>query len=82
MKRFFYSDFIEIISTIINVAADSSPNPLDPDFKQFLADFYTEAIAGILVDWAIDRPIKDKEKIIDYLTKIMKTSLECLKEAK
>lgn len=75
MKRFFRSDFISIISELINRADEKSTKPLDPDFKEFLAEFYTEALAGMLVDWAKNRHIKDKEKIIKYLTAIMETCL-------
>ncbi|MDC7286464.1 TetR/AcrR family transcriptional regulator [Blautia schinkii] len=75
MKRFFYSDFIEITSTLINSADEKSSKPLDPDFKKFLAEFYTEALAGILVNWATDRQVRDKEKTISYLTTIIHTGL-------
>ncbi len=62
MKRFFYSDFIDIISTIINEADKTRERHLDPEFKNFLANFYTEALAGTLLDWAKEKNGRNKEK--------------------
>lgn len=75
MKRFFYSDFIAITSSLINNADEKAQKHLEPEFKDFLANFYTEALAGTLVDWAREKHIKDKEKIILYLKTIIETSL-------
>ena len=78
MKRFFYSDFFTIISTLFDKADQNSSKPLDSDFKDFLTKFFTEAIAGILVDWVEDRESRDREKIIAYLTQIIQSSLSLL----
>lgn len=75
MKRFFYSDLIAITSTVINSADEKSQKHLEPEFKNFLANFYTEALAGTLVDWVRQKQIKDKEKIILYMKTIIETSL-------
>lgn len=75
MKRFFYSDFIAITSSLINTADEKSHKNLDPEFKEFLANFYTEALAGTLVDWTNEKHIRDKEKTIHYLKTIIETSL-------
>ena len=79
MKRFFYSDFIEITSSIINRADEMASTKLDPDFKQFLAEFYSEAIAGTLVNWVKTRHTKDKEKTIKYCIIILQTCLSNFK---
>lgn len=75
MKHFFHSDFIAIISTLIDQADEKASKHLDPEFKKFLANFYTEALAGTLVDWARDKHARDKEKTIHYLITIIQTSL-------
>ena len=75
MKRFFYSDFITVTSTLINHADEKSNKHLDPEFKEFLAKFYTEALAGTLVDWAREKHSRDKEKTILYLKTIIQTGL-------
>lgn len=75
MKRFFYSDLIEITSSVINSADEKSKKHLEPEFKAFLASFYTEALAGTLVDWVKEKQTKDKETIILYLKTIIETNL-------
>ncbi len=75
MKRFFYSDLIAITSSVINSADEKSQKNLEPEFKDFLAHFYTESLAGILVNWVKEKPMKDREKIVLYLKTIIETSL-------
>ena len=75
MKRFFYSDLIAITSTVINSADEKSEKHLESEFKDFLANFYTEALAGTLVDWIREKQMKDKEKVILYLKTIIETNL-------
>lgn len=75
MKRFFYNDFIEITSTLINDADKRAKKHLEPEFKAFLADFYTEALAGTLVNWVKEKHIGDKEKMIQYLKAVIESSL-------
>ena len=48
---------------------------LKPDFIDFLADFYTEALAGTLINWAKNHLSLDKEKTISYLKQIIQISL-------
>jgi len=75
MKRFFYSDFITIVSTVINNADKKTNTYLESDFKDFLADFYTEALAGTLINWAKNHLSLDKEKTISYLKQIIQINL-------
>lgn len=79
MKRFFYSDFISITSAFIEKAQKNASVPIDPDFMAFLAEFYTEALAGIMVNWVTERHMHDQEKTVRYLTKIIETSLNNIK---
>ncbi len=50
-------------------------NILNLSLRISLQTFYTEALAGTLVDWAREKHTKDKEKIILYLKTIIETSL-------
>lgn len=76
MKRFFYSDFIEMVSTIIDTAEKESGKHLDHEYKKFLCNFYTEALAGILIDWIKNREIRNRTQVIDYISKTLKASLQ------
>lgn len=75
MKRFFYADFIELVSSIIDRAEQESGLALNQDFKRFLSSFYTEALAGMLIDWIKDRNIRNRNQTIEYLSVILKYSI-------
>lgn len=75
MKRFFYSDFISITESIIINAEKEQGISLDSDYKNFLINFYTEAIAGILIDWTKNRTERNREKMVEYISNTIKNSL-------
>ncbi|MGN0986091.1 MAG: TetR/AcrR family transcriptional regulator C-terminal domain-containing protein [Candidatus Enterenecus sp.] len=75
MKRFLYADFIELVNSIIQRAETDRGVTLDPDYKQFLAQFYTEALAGMLVSWIRSRDALDREKVVEYLSRTFRKSL-------
>lgn len=75
MKRFFYADFIELITSIIDSAEKETDRFLSEDYKKFICSFYTEALAGMLIDWVKNHKTRNREQVIEYLVKTMKTSL-------
>ena len=75
MKRFFYADFIGIIQTLIDGTEKDMNLSVATDFKEFLGNLYTEALAGVLIDWVKDRKKYNREKVLQYLSLIMRTSL-------
>ena len=77
MKRFFYTDFLGITQSLIDAAESEFEKKIDPDFKEYVLKFYTEALSGMLIDWVKEKD--DKEKTIRYLTVIIKTELESMK---
>ena len=76
MKNFFSSDFRGIIYGVITDAEKNFEVKLDADYKKFLTNFYTEAFAGMLIDWIKDREFTDKEKTVEYVTKTVKSTIE------
>lgn len=75
LKRFFYQDFIGIVEKIISDCAYDLDVDLSPDFKQFLCDFYTEAVAGMLIDLFQNPEKCDRAKMYDYFSVILESSL-------
>ncbi|MGN0156116.1 MAG: TetR/AcrR family transcriptional regulator C-terminal domain-containing protein [Lachnospiraceae bacterium] len=67
LKRFFYHDFISLTSSLIEKIEQECGKSLDPDYKQFLCNFYTEGITGMLIDWVKEPGNRDREKIIQYM---------------
>lgn len=78
MKRFFYADFIELVSSIINRTEQENKITLNQDFKNFLCEFYTEALAGILIDWIKNRNIRNRKETINYISFILKSSITAI----
>lgn len=75
MKRFFFTDFSELVFSLIDSAEKETGKPLSAEYKNFLCFFYTEALAGILIDWVKNRKDQDRQKVIEYLVKTMRDSL-------
>jgi len=78
MKRFFYTDFVGVVTAVINEAQEKMNLKTDPEFKMYAAKFYTEAIAGMLLDWVKEKDKSDREQIVRYLTKIIETALQSM----
>ena len=75
MKRFFYADFIGIIQTMVDGMEKELDVSAPTDCKDFLCNFYTEALAGALIEWVKDRSKYSREQVLTYLTMIARTSL-------
>lgn len=75
MKKFFYQDFIGIFQVIINSTKKELDISIDPQFEQFLCDFYTEALASCLINLFSKRKKYDKNQIMNYLILIFHSSI-------
>lgn len=78
MKRFFYADFMGVVSSVLDAAEAKFEKKIEPDFKEYIAKFYTEALSGMLIDWVKDKDNRDREKTVGYITTIIKCALERL----
>lgn len=78
MKRFFYMDFIEIITSVINEAETQAHISIEPEFKAYAAKFYTEALAGMLIDWAKNNRKENPEQIVRFLTYLVSAAVESM----
>lgn len=82
IKRFFHNDLFSVIYGAIGNGEASLCVTLDPQFKQFLAEFYTEASAGMLIEWTKNRFSQDKETVIQNIVSIFKISLPAIVKEK
>lgn len=75
MMQFFYSDFIGIIRTVIdNVVSEEHLEPPE-DYEEFICDFYTQAMSGILINWLQGKSVCSPKKTVKYLSNILRVSL-------
>lgn len=75
MRRFFYADFIHVVSSVIDRAEDALGVRVGEDFKRFLADFYAEAMAGNLISMFHGELPYTRETIVSNLLLILKSSV-------
>ena len=60
IKRFFYNDLFSVLDGAISQGETELGVRLDPGFKKYLATFYTEASAGLLMEWIKSRDAYEK----------------------
>ncbi len=79
MKRFFYNDFSSIVRSMVEDCEAKNGLSITDDFKEFLCDFLTEAVAGMLVNGFKNRvilenadPLSNISVMIDSLPDILK----------
>lgn len=75
MKRFLYNDFINITTEIIEESEDLLQLYLDDSFKHFLAEFYTGALASIIIEWLKNPGTYDREELADNIFLVFRESL-------
>lgn len=73
LKRFFCKDFIGITESIIKNAEEETQIDLPDNFKAFLSTFYTEAIAGILLEWITHQEQQSKEELVSYISIVFRS---------
>ncbi len=75
LKRFFYIDFSEMVFCIMHIVENETGKVLDGEYKNFLCDFYTEALVGILVEWIKKHEADKRMQVIEYISVTIKSSL-------
>lgn len=82
LKRFFHNDLFSVIYGAIENGEGKLHVQLEPQFKQFLAEFYTEASAAMLIEWTKNRVSQEKETVIQNIVSIFKISLPAIVKEK
>ena len=75
LKRFFYSDFLDISRTVIEEAEAVEGVRLEDGYREFLCAFYTNAVSGMLTDWVRYRDKRERETVARYLSTAIIDSL-------
>lgn len=75
LRRFLFADCHEITISIINYAEKEVGKNLEPEYKEFLGLFYSEAIAGIIIDRIKNPNGRNRETGIQYISNTIIESL-------
>ena len=81
IKRFFYTDLFSVIRRTIERGEQELKVTLDPQFKSFLAAFYAEASAGLMLEWIRHRMTQDKEMVLRNLLSVFRASIPAVLRA-
>ncbi len=81
LKRFFYNDFVSLSRQVIVEAERQSGLAVTEEFKDFLCDFITEAIAGLLVNSFRSKDGLQQDRVIANLTVILGSLPDMLRRA-
>ena len=76
LKRFLNHDFQNIVMSIVEQIERKENVHSDPDAKKIICNFYTEGMAGELVDLLKSRDAAQDEKSIRCISLVVRTSLE------
>ena len=82
IKSFFYDDLFSVMYGVIEQGEENLKVKIDRQFKDFLAAFYTEASAGLLMEWAKNPMTREKETVLQNLLAIYRISLPAVLSAK
>lgn len=75
MKRFFHSDFYNLIFSIIEEVEKEKNSFLPKNLKDYTADFYTNALVGVLIDYFQHQNKSNQIELTENTLFILKTSL-------
>ena len=68
MKQFFSDDLKDVVKMIIDASEKELNLKVNDDFKKYLCNFYTEAIAGNLLAYFKNKETIDRNKIVNYIS--------------
>lgn len=75
MKRFFYTDLIDVTRATINSVEAGLGITVDSQFKEMLASFNAEAMGGLLINYFKEGQQYDRDTMIRNLVFILKKSV-------
>ena len=74
LSRFFYADFMGIADSVIRGMEEKYHHPLSDAYRSFLAEFYCEAISGMIVSWIRNRKGEDRAFAQESIITILRDS--------
>lgn len=75
LKRFFQTDFRDIVVDLIGRAESRTGVALEEDYRAFLIQFYIEALSGMLIQWIQHRDAYDRDRVAGFTVRTIRDSL-------
>ncbi|MGN0314248.1 MAG: hypothetical protein ACI4EG_05605 [Fusicatenibacter sp.] len=64
-----------VVRSIVDSVAEEIGAVVEDDFKDFLTIFYTEALAGMLINYFRGSERRGRQELIDYILLILKNAI-------
>lgn len=78
LKRFFYKDFNGIVVSTFNSIEKSANKKIEPDYKEFLGHFCTEAVAGMFMRYVQNPKERNRAKALMYFSRVFENVIKHL----
>ena len=75
LKRFICQDFIGIVEIFIRNTENTLHATIPDDFREFLCSFYTEGLAGMIINHFQNPDIFKKEQLTEYVSLMIEHSI-------
>lgn len=76
LRRFFAADCSSIMRSLIDKAETMQGIVLAPTFKDFLCGFFTEAMAGTLIEWVEHRrTAENPQQTVEYTSLVFRSAI-------
>ena len=75
LHRFFFKDFMGIADSVLRGMEEKYWQKLPDEYRSFMAEFYCEAIVGMIVSWIRNRKCRDRDFIQESIISILRDSL-------
>lgn len=78
MKHILKKDFIEVVTSVVEGFEHELNIALAPDYKAFVCEFYTEAMASTLVSMFANPGARSSDTLVSYVSTILKVSIPAI----
>lgn len=78
LKRFLYKDFIELMEKIIRDCELKHNVTVSDSFRNFVCNFYTEAVAGMIINLFQNPSAYDRNELFEHFSVVLYNSLPAL----
>lgn len=80
LKSFFYDDFVRITKDFVESFAERTGKDRDSDgrYIEYICGFYTEALVGMVIEYARKPQACSREEILKYISEIVRRSIPAL----
>lgn len=75
MKRFLYQDLVGIIDSVVRTSEQEAGAQLPDNLHGFLTEFYTEGIAGMLINTFQENHAMHRDELINCFSLIVRSSI-------